>query len=85
MVIQTPIQKAQAVLGILIGLLLLGWILNCSMKEHLLAYHRGTDSRVVYMGYVRVAIFTRLIFSIGAILGICYIIWTKWFDRFNRK
>ena len=80
-----PIQKAVAVLGILIGLSMIGWISNCSMKAHLEYFHRGTESSSLYISFYRVTIFSILLFSIGAIIGVCYIIWPKWFERFNRK
>jgi hypothetical protein len=85
MVIQTPIQKALAVLGVVIGLILIGWETKYDLEQKLWALRDGEDSISRYHAYVWSAIVSDTMFFIGGILLICFFIWPKWFERFNRK
>jgi hypothetical protein len=85
MVIQTPIQKAQAVLGILIGWVFIGWITKYSLTKKLMLLRAGEDNLSEYHGYLWAAIVFVTMFFIGGILLICYFIWPEWFDRFEKK
>jgi hypothetical protein len=85
MVIQTPIQKAQAVIGIVVGLIIIGWVSKYSLAKKLLLLRAGEDTLSQYHGYLWAAIISDIGFFIGGILLICYFIWPEWFERFNKK
>jgi hypothetical protein len=85
MVIQTPTQKALAILGVVSGLIFVGWVSKYSLTKKLMLLRAGEDSVSQYHAYVITAIISDSIFLVGGILAICAFIWPEWFERFNRK